>query len=58
MGLADTAIARHVIGCLLTQETKFQKNLGDLTGRHFGGIARHFIGCHSAHVTSLQNACR
>jgi hypothetical protein len=43
-------VARHVIGCHLTQETRIQSALG------LAGVAGHVIGCHLTQETRVQSA--
>jgi hypothetical protein len=50
-------IARHVIGCHFTEETKVQNALDDeVTLWGLSDIARHVIGCRLTEATRAENA--
>jgi hypothetical protein len=50
-------IARHLIGCRLTYETRAHSALDDVASNIWQAvIARHFIGCRSTDGTRVHNA--
>jgi len=54
MSLVD--IARHVIGCHSTQETRVHSALNDVAGKLWQAlIARHVIGCHLTQESRVQS---